>query len=473
MKSKKIDLTRFFVSLLSLIGFASYIIYLIITFGTKPDMPEIIGDLLIGGTPMLLATVFSVISYKYKSRLYPVLILLSYLLISIIDLAYDTDIGIYNIRIFHHFIDWHYELNVISILIFLIFVALTIYLYDRWLVIVSGILLSLVSISSFIVCYIDGYRFASIYILSITSFLLGVSVSLFYNNIKDDNDILQLLDRLINSDEMEDNEYDVEDDSDFVQSMLAVEALFYPNKENVDALVFYEGLKNRNWASIQHLFNEEYALEFAKNTDKFLKDYFSRNKINEINDDCLRIQYALESFILNGRSSNVMHDLFRIINYKTDFSKNVDIKFNSQYGELSNFTSNSFEFDGTHIESMEGFLQGLKFKNLKKQHKLFSLSEHKAKKAGQRNFYWNYCSKLYYNGKKIDRFSNEYIQLITKAYNAMAEQNPLFIDKLLSTGDAKLTHLTGKCSKHNTVLTQEEYISQMYRLREKYKREKK
>lgn len=142
----------------------------------------------------------------------------------------------------------------------------------------------------------------------------------------------------------------------------------------------------------------------------------------------------------------------------------IDIKYDSEYGELSNFTSHPFQMDGIQFASIEGFLQGLKFKG-KRQKSVFAMSDYKAKKAGKYNFYWRFCSTLYYNGTKIDRFSNEYTQLITRAYNHMAEQNEDFKSTLASTGQSTLDHSIGKDDKSDTVLTKKEFIDQLNRLR--------
>lgn len=468
IKDKKIDIARLVVSLMSLICFATYIVYLIVEYRMKPGMPEIIGDLLIGGTPMLLGTIFSVISYKYKkSRVYPVLIILSYLLISLVDLTMETNIGIYNMRIFHRFIEWHYDINITFLLVFLAFVALMIYMYKSWLVIAIGAMISLESICSFIVCYIDGYRFFSIYVLSIASFLLGISACLFSNNIKEDNDIFQLLDKIIHSDDFEDY-----DDIDSVQGLLSVSSLFNSeNKDYLDCLVFYNGMKNKEFEKIQHLYNEEFAIKFSITVDEIISDYLLSCSVDGLNDDYLRFQYALKEYILKGKSNNIIYDLFRAICYKTDFRQVIDVKYKSEWSELSNFANHPFELcEGMKYNSIEAFLQSLKFKNPKFQKRVANAKTGaEAKKFSNGNYYWSYRNKLFLGNYSINRFEPEYEALITTAFDKMAESNENFVKALLNTGDKKLIHSVGKTSKWDTVLTRDEYIRQLIRLRIKYK----
>lgn len=51
----------------------------------------------------------------------------------------------------------------------------------------------------------------------------------------------------------------------------------------------------------------------------------------------------------------------------------LDIRFGKQYpqGELSNFKRRPFVFRQQYIESMEGFLQGLKIQDCKNSNKCF------------------------------------------------------------------------------------------------------
>ena len=148
----------------------------------------------------------------------------------------------------------------------------------------------------------------------------------------------------------------------------------------------------------------------------------------------------------------------------------VDILSKAPYPvcDLSNFAAHRFVLDGMEIGSMEGFLQSLKFRSRKRQVKVRLLSGKAAKKAGHFTWRWRLLKRLYYGGKRVDRFGAEYAELITRAYDAMAESNPQFVANLLSLRGCTLAHSIGKSDKRETVLTVEEFLGQLYRLQRKY-----
>lgn len=133
---------------------------------------------------------------------------------------------------------------------------------------------------------------------------------------------------------------------------------------------------------------------------------------------------------------------------------------------LSNFAAYDFKVDGVECASMEGFLQSLKFRNIKKQCKVCKLTGKEAKlSAGRlRNICWKLTQTLYWNGRKYKRDSTGYKMLITKAYDCLWK-NEEFRNLLLSTGNEILCHSMGGHDVKKTVLTEEEFIEQLYRLR--------
>lgn len=146
----------------------------------------------------------------------------------------------------------------------------------------------------------------------------------------------------------------------------------------------------------------------------------------------------------------------------------IDIYSKGEYPSdaLSNFAAYEFEVDGVKCESMEGFLQSLKFRNVKKQREICLLVGKKAKfSAGRlRTFIWKFTQNLYWNGRKYKRSSSEYQELITKAYDCLWE-NEKFRNALLSTADEPLCHKMGGHNIRKTVLTEQEFIGQLNRLR--------
>ncbi len=135
---------------------------------------------------------------------------------------------------------------------------------------------------------------------------------------------------------------------------------------------------------------------------------------------------------------------------------------------LSNFTYHFFIIDGVRCNSMEGFLQSLKFKNPEVQKQVCSLVGIKAKYRGKYKKWWR-TQTLYWLGKEIDRHSEAYQQLLDKAYECMFNQSINFKKALISSGNAVFTHNIGKRDSHRTILTIQEFCSRLRKLREEIK----
>lgn len=131
---------------------------------------------------------------------------------------------------------------------------------------------------------------------------------------------------------------------------------------------------------------------------------------------------------------------------------------------LSNFFPHPFVFRGLQCNSMEGFLQGLKFKSPEMQREVFKLVGFAAKKKGAPKN-WQQSQTLWYQGHPIPRRSKVYQDLLDEAYDAMYEQNAAFRKALEDTHDATLTHSIGKTNESETVLTIREFINRLNRLR--------
>jgi predicted NAD-dependent protein-ADP-ribosyltransferase YbiA (DUF1768 family) len=146
----------------------------------------------------------------------------------------------------------------------------------------------------------------------------------------------------------------------------------------------------------------------------------------------------------------------------------MDIGSRESYpgGALSNFSPHPFVFNGIPVSSMEGFLQGLKFKSPEMQQYVFTLVGMAAKKKGSTKK-WFRTQTLYYQGQPINRHSKEYQDLLDSAYEAMFTQNEKAKKALLATRDAVLKHSIGKSDSHKTVLTEQEFCSRLTKIREK------
>lgn len=132
---------------------------------------------------------------------------------------------------------------------------------------------------------------------------------------------------------------------------------------------------------------------------------------------------------------------------------------------LSNFAPHPFVFDEIPINSMEGFLQSLKFKNPEMQKEICKLVGYSAKKSGKEKKWWK-TQTLYWEDKEIDRQSDEYQILLDRAYMALMEQSDSFRRALLASGDAVLTHNIGRSNSKETILTRSEFCGRLMRLRE-------
>lgn len=132
---------------------------------------------------------------------------------------------------------------------------------------------------------------------------------------------------------------------------------------------------------------------------------------------------------------------------------------------LSNFAGHCFIIDGVECKSMEGFLQSLKFKEEHIQVEICKLVGYSAKRRGS-NKNWKREQKLYWKGVPMGRESDEYQQLLDRAYTAMYEQDESFRNALKASGDAVLKHSMGKNKESDTVLTIREFCGRLTKLRD-------
>lgn len=144
----------------------------------------------------------------------------------------------------------------------------------------------------------------------------------------------------------------------------------------------------------------------------------------------------------------------------------MDISSKNRYpsAALSNFAPHPFEIDGVKCNSMEGFLQSLKFESTDMQEYVCSLIGRAAKRKGASKN-WRQKQTLYWRGKSYKRDSEEYQNLLNRAYNALYE-NERFKRALEVTNGVNLTHSIGKNKIQDTVLTASEFCSRLMYLRE-------
>ena len=144
----------------------------------------------------------------------------------------------------------------------------------------------------------------------------------------------------------------------------------------------------------------------------------------------------------------------------------MDIGSGNSYpnAALSNFAPHPFVIDGVECNSMEGFLQSLKFESVDMQKYVCTLVGKAAKFKGQKKKWWK-TQTLYWQGQPIHRHGEAYQELLDRAYNALYE-NASFRKALEATKGCTLTHSIGKSDKSKTVLTQSEFCSRLTKLRD-------
>jgi hypothetical protein len=144
----------------------------------------------------------------------------------------------------------------------------------------------------------------------------------------------------------------------------------------------------------------------------------------------------------------------------------MDINNEAVYpaSELSNFEAYEFVIDDIACNSMEGFLQSLKYEDQKKQWEICLLVGKKAKFAGKKKK-WYLTQKLYWKGVMLNRHGIDYQNLLDRAFASLAK-NERFKIVLLATADQEITHSMGKQDPQRTILTEQEFCSRLLNLRQ-------
>lgn len=145
----------------------------------------------------------------------------------------------------------------------------------------------------------------------------------------------------------------------------------------------------------------------------------------------------------------------------------MDISSKSGYpsSALSNFAPHKFIIDGVECNSMEGFLQSLKFKSVDMQQEVCKLVGKAAKFKGKPKK-WYTTQTLYWRGVPYPRSSDAYQRLLDRAYRAMFDQSEGFRSALKASGkDAVFTHSIGRTNKNETILTTSEFCKRLMSLK--------
>ena len=134
---------------------------------------------------------------------------------------------------------------------------------------------------------------------------------------------------------------------------------------------------------------------------------------------------------------------------------------------LSNLFPIEFRFRGKKVSSIEGVLQGIKYKDKKMQNLILKYSGIDAYHTRGANLHspWQTDNLLYWQGKAMDRNSNEYQLFLDELYIS-AVSNPIYRQALMSTNNLYLLHHIGKEETNETVLTRYEFELRLNSLRD-------
>ena len=153
---------------------------------------------------------------------------------------------------------------------------------------------------------------------------------------------------------------------------------------------------------------------------------------------------------------------------ETESFLNIGYNFkNSLSRVLSNLYPLEFKFRNKKVSSIEGVLQGIKYKDKKLQNlvlKYYGLDAYHTRGSNTVDF-WGESGFLYWQGKEIKRDSEEYQVFLDELYLS-AIKNPLYKKCLISTGDKYILHHIGNENIKETVLTRFEYEQRLNSLRE-------
>ena len=153
--------------------------------------------------------------------------------------------------------------------------------------------------------------------------------------------------------------------------------------------------------------------------------------------------------------------------YKLTTNDIIDISFKAKgiSKALSNLCPYPFTIDGIQCTSMEAFIQSLKVKDKEVQKDICSKTAAFCYNIREMHEDWRIAQKVYWKGEEIDRHSNEYIELLKRAYNALYDQSPTFRYALTLSKGYTLTHSIGCTNSNETLLTPDEYIKLLNELR--------
>lgn len=189
--------------------------------------------------------------------------------------------------------------------------------------------------------------------------------------------------------------------------------------------------------------------EELKRFKKFKENYEFNQKEIEIIDG---VQYC-DGIALIDEEGKELGDCEKWIN--------VGYKLKGPYAKIfSNLFPYEFDFKGKHLHCIENFFQGIKFKDKELQDFVFlysGLDSNHIKAAT--DYDWKQTRIVYWQGKEIDRYSQEYDDMVDELYIS-AIQNPLYRNAL-KICDRDIIHVIGETEKSQTTFTRYEFEKEL------------
>ena len=134
---------------------------------------------------------------------------------------------------------------------------------------------------------------------------------------------------------------------------------------------------------------------------------------------------------------------------------NLGYNFKSSNSKvLSNLYPMEFKFRGKKVKSIEGVLQGIKYKDKRTQNLVLQYSGIDAyhTRACNEIDFWGNSGLLYWQGKPMERNSKQYQEFLDELYISVSK-NPLYVRALMATGDKYILHHIGRIF-HKYVLSE-------------------
>lgn len=137
--------------------------------------------------------------------------------------------------------------------------------------------------------------------------------------------------------------------------------------------------------------------------------------------------------------------------------------------ELSNMADREFVWFGMKFASIESALQGMKYERRNVRAVVAGLPGMEAKKYAKPDWAGQGRGTLYLpTGKPVHRESAEYQKVLVDLYETAFLQCPKFQMALALSGSMRLIHRIGRSDIWETILTADEFITQLEGLRKKY-----